>query len=299
MSVYRRSGAKRWTVSVDVGMKSDKNGKLKRVRHMETFPTKKEAVAREAELRTDIGKDTFVKPSNLTVGEWLDEWLETKVNLRSTTRAGYERDVRRIKKALGPRKLRDLSPTAINRWYGDLGKTLSAKTIQNCHGVFFSALAAAVDRDVILRNPAARGIELPKVERAEVQVWTKDELQSFMKHASGHRWYPAIALAIGSGMRRSEVLGLRWVNCDLDARIVRVRDTLVPVNGGMEHRINITKSKKSRRDIPLDDTTAAILKAHKKSQVEERMASKVWDDRDFVFTDQIGRPIRPTSFSRT
>jgi integrase len=67
----------------------------------------------------------------------------------------------------------------------------------------------------------------------------------------------------------------------------------------MEHRINVTKSKKSRRDIPLDDTTAAILKAHKKSQVEEQMASKVWGHRGLVFTDQIGRPIRPTSFSRT
>ena len=67
----------------------------------------------------------------------------------------------------------------INRFYVQLSKTLSAKTIQNTHGVLYSALQAAVDRDVITRNPAARGIELPKVERPEMEVWTLDELKTF------------------------------------------------------------------------------------------------------------------------
>ena len=106
-----------------------------------------------------------------------------------------------------------------------------------------------------------------------------------------------MALAMSSGLRRSEVLGLRWDNLNLDNGVAQIRDTLVPVNGGYEHRPGVTKSKKSRRDIPLDPTTVAVLKAHKKDQAEERLASPVWET-DLVFTDEIGRPIRPTSFSR-
>jgi len=106
------------------------------------------------------------------------------VNLASTTRAGYVRDIKRIKKVLGPGKLIDLTPTMINRFYVQLSKTLSAKTIQNTHGVLYSALHAAVDRDVITRNPAARGIEFPKVERPEMEVWTLDELKTFLQHAA-------------------------------------------------------------------------------------------------------------------
>ena len=299
MSVYRRTGSKRWTVSVDIGMEPDENGKLRRARHQETFPTKREAKAREAALLTEVAQDTFSKPTKVTVAKWLDEWLETKVNLASATRAGYQRDIKRIKKALGPRMLRDLSPTAINRFYVDLQKTLSPKTIQNTHGVLYSALQAAVDRDVIMRNPAARGIELPEVKRPEMEVWTLDELKTFLQHASSHRFYPAIVLAVSSGLRRSEVLGLRWVNTDLEAGTAAIRDTLVPVNGGIDHRINVTKSKKSRRDIPLDPETVAVLRAHRKRQATERMASPIWHDLDLVFTNEIGKPVRPTTFSRT
>lgn len=110
---------------------------------------------------------------------------------------------------------------------------------------------------------------------------------------------PTISDHVSSGLRRSEVLGLRWQNTDLEAGKAAIRDTLVPVNGGIEHRINFTKSKKSRRDIPLDPETVAVLRAHRKHQAAERMASPIWHDLDLVFTNEVGQPVRPTSFSRT
>jgi len=129
-------------------------------------------------------------------------------------------------------------------------------------------------------------------------VWSLDEVRTFLRHAS-HRFYPAIVLALSSGLRRSEVLGLRWTNIDLEAGTAAIRDTLVPVNGGMEHRINVTKSKKSRRDIPLDPETVAVLRAHRNRQATDRMASPVWNETGLVFTNNIGQPIRPTTFTRT
>jgi integrase len=74
---------------------------------------------------------------------------------------------------------------------------------------------------------------------------------------------------------------------------------LVPVDGSIEHRIDVTKSKKSRRVIALDEQTVAVLRTHRKRQATERMASPIWHDLDLVFTNEIGEPIRPTTFSRT
>ena len=298
-SIYQRKGSGPWYLSIDVGMEPDENGKLKRVRHQWTFQTKREAEETRIAKLAELQQGTYSGPSKKRVAEWLDEWLATKVNLASTTRAGYVRDIKRINKVLGPRKLVDLTPTMINRFYVQLSETLGAKTIQNTHGVLYSALRAAVDRDVITRNPAARGIELPKVERPEIEVWTLDELKAFLQHAASHQLYPAIVLTISSGLRRSETLGLRWQNVDLEVGTASIRDTLVPVDGSVEHRIDVTKSKKSRRVIALDEQTVAVLRAHRKRQAIKKMASPIWHDLDLVFTNEIGQPIRPTTFSRT
>ena len=86
---------------------------------------------------------------------------------------------------------------------------------------------------------------------------------------------------------------------ELEVGTANSRDTLVPVDGSVEHRIDVTKSKKGRRVIALDEQTVAVLRAHRKRQAIKKMASPIWHDLDLVFTNEIGQPIRPTTFSRT
>lgn len=294
-SVYRRKGSSRWYLSIDVGR--DQNGK--RVRHTYTYRTKREAEEARVQLLSQLQQDTYTAPSKVTVAEWLNMWLDGRQGIAQTTRAGYEIDVRRIIKALGSRQLRQLTPVMVNSFYVELSKTLSPKTVRNTHGTLHKALDDALRQGVVARN-VSDFAELPRAERHEMKTWTADELRLFLQYAEPHRFYPAFLLACSSGLRRSEVLGLRWRNTDLENGRATIVDTVVPIRGKAVLRTGETKSRRSRRVIALDPTTVAVLRAHRKAQAEERLAAgPLWTDLDLCFTNEIGEPMKPDTFTRT
>ena len=294
-SIYRRKGSSRWYLSIDVGR--DETGK--RVRHTYTFRTKREAEEERVEKLSQLQQGMYTAPSKVTVAEWLNTWLEGRQGIAETTRSGYQIDIRRIIKGLGPRQLRHMTPAMVNLFYRDLSKTLSPKTIRNSHGTFHRALADAVRQGVIPRNVSDYA-ELPRAERHEMKTWSATELKKFLRHAESHRLYPAFVLACSSGLRRSEVLGLAWRSVDLDKGKASIVDTLVPVKGEVVLRTGETKSRRSRRVIALDSTTVTVLRAHQVRQKEEKLAAgPMWSDLKLCFTNEIGEPVKPDTFTRT
>ncbi|HEY6427306.1 MAG TPA: site-specific integrase [Acidimicrobiales bacterium] len=201
-------------------------------------------------------------------------------------------------------RLADITPERINRLYASLlahgrrdGKGgLSAQTVRHVHRALYGCLNDAVRWDRIARNPASRA-EPPKPKRAPMQVWSAQQLRSYLEYVEADRLYAAWLLLVTTGMRRGEVLGLRWSDVDLDAGQLAVRQTLIAV--GYRVEISEPKTERSRRRIGIDSATVAGLRSWRARQAEERLAwGGAWTDCGLVFTREDGTPIHPQSLSQ-
>ena len=181
-----------------------------------------------------IDDGTVVQRSRMTVVEFLDDWLAgQRHRLRATTLASYETAALRVRRSLGAVPLQALTPLQIERFYADLADTgggakrpLAAKTIRNTHVVLRKALADAERLGLVNRN-AASAARPPTATRAEQTTWSSDELKEFFVAIREHRLYAAFVVLATTGMRRGEVLGLRWSDVDLDGERLAVVQTLV------------------------------------------------------------------------
>ncbi len=177
------------------------------------------------------------------------------------------------------------------------GRPLAPKTVRNCHIVLHRALADAERLGLVARN-AAHVAQGPAVERTEAATWTADELARFLDHVATDRLLAAYVLLATTGMRRGEVLGLRWSDIDLAGASLSVRQTLQSVDG--EIVIGAAKTNRSRRRIALDPSTVRMLEAHRRRQHEERLLlGPAWDGQDdLVFCNADGSPVHPDRFTR-
>lgn len=177
-----------------------------------------------------------------------------------------------------------------------LAAGLSAQTVQHLHRVLHSALSAAECWDLIDRNPAARATP-PKVRKVEPPVLSPPEAVALIEAARGHFLGAAFALALTTGMREGELLGLRWTDVDLDV------DRTVSIRGAMRRAargraLGDTKTATSVRTVELLDVARDLLLAHRHQQTTWRLAALAWDDSALVFTDEYGRPLNPDRLRR-
>lgn len=305
-SVYKRG--KVWWLSVTLGY--DEKGK--RNRHQQGgFRTRKDAEHALSEVLHRVGDGTHVETSKLTVARYLSaEWLPAiKPTVRPSTFESYRMLIdKHVAPALGGTRLQALTPARLNGFYADLlsdGRKdgrggLAPKTVRNVHVTLRKALGDAVKWNLLARNPA-QFADPPKMRDAgdrEMKTWTADELRAFLDLAAGDRLYPAFLLAASTGMRRGEVLGLRWIDVDLDAARLSVRQTLLSVDYKLS--FSSPKSAKGRRSIALDKGTVAALRAWKKAQLEERFAiGSNYSDNGLVFPRVDGNPLHPDLFSQS
>jgi integrase len=158
---------------------------------------------------------------------------------------------------------------------------LSLKTISNVHVMLHRALAQAVKRKLMSRNPASI-VEKPKPKRHEINPWTAEETSRFLAAAEGHRLYPAFLLMASVGLRRGEALGPRWDDLNFATGTLAVRRALVLVDN--VPTISEPKTDAGRRSIPLRVQTIAALRAHREAQAEERLANAdVYQDAGLIF----------------
>jgi integrase len=300
MSIYRKN--QRWYVQVDVPAGPD--GKRRR-RSVGGFRTKREAKAAEAEALRRIRDGVLVEPSRLTVGAYLTElWLPSMASqVRATTLGGYRHNVRAyIVPRLGDIPLQRLSTARVGAFYGELvasggqkGRPLSPKTVRYVHTTLRRALRDAVADGLVVRNVAAQA-RPPRARRVEMHTWTAAEVGAFLASVSEDRLYAAWLLLATLGLRRGELLGLRWPDVDLTSGRIAIRNTLVMVDG--KPAMAEPKTAKGRRSLTLAPQVLEAVRVHRAHQAAERLSwGADYTDSGLVVTTEDGRPMHPESLS--
>lgn len=300
-SIFKKDD--RWAFRVDAGVNPETGKRRQMLR--QGFATKREAEKALATAQHSVDRGSVVSKSVIKVDDFLDQWLASqKGRLKASTHHSYVITSKRIRSGLGHAQLQALTPLQVESFYADLldhgradGTGLSPKTVRNTHTVLRKALSDAERLGLVQRNAAAaaRG---PAVERPEFTVWSSDDLRQFFATAKSNRLYAAYVLLATTGMRRGEVIGVRWKDIDLDSGQLAIVQTLTDVNGRLT--MSTPKTTRSRRVIYLDDTTVAVLRQHRKRQREDQLAAGPdWAvTGDLAFTDEFGLPIRPEWFSK-
>lgn len=280
-----------WLIRIFQG----RDAKGKRLYYNKTIRgTKKDAQKYLTASLRDKDLGVFIEPAMLPLTDYLNKWLETaaRARVRERTFEGYEWLLRHyVIPKLGARRLADVQALDVQTLYNDLLKNgISAKTIRNLHQVFSSALTQAVKWKMLAHNPCAL-VELPRRERKEMQSLSAAEVALFLQTARGDKWFVAFLVAIETGARPEEYLGLRWADIDFEKQIVTVRRALVWRKGG-GFIFTELKTSRSRRSIPLSASVIDELRKHKRKQGEERLRlGEHYENHDAIFATEKGTPL--------
>lgn len=267
-----------------------------RRRRSKTFSTRTAArewlTANQAEI--DVGK--VYDSRGLTVGAYLTGWIDALPDqVEAKTTSWYRWAAQKhIVPALGRVLLERVTPL-------DVGRLLSEKraggagstTIRAIRVTLGKALGDAARKGLSPTNPVAVA-DRPKSARvdATVKVWTAETIGAFLIWVRDDRQVALWRIAAMTGLRRSELCALTWPDVDLDQAVLAVRQAVVMVDG--HPHLKAPKTAKSRRSVDLDRTSVAVLKQWRRRQLEERLlASEAWHGGDWVFTDQLGKPVNP------
>lgn len=256
--------------------------------------TQAEAVAKlkEAIRRVEAGQTATASVE--TVGAFLTRWLEDvkRSNVSPGTYITYEGIIRKhLNPALGATRLPRLTAPQVQKMLGDLGRAgLAPSTINTIHVVLHGALKQAMRWDLVPRNVAAL-VSPPRIERSQARYFNEAQARTFLAAVNGHALEALFVLAITSGMREGELLGLRWADVDLGRRTVRVAQALRRDYVG--RALGDPKSDSSRRQIGIPEVAVTSLRQHRARQAEIRLAAPDWTDNDLVFPARTGRPYKP------
>ncbi len=251
------------------------------------------------EARGDAARGIVYDDENLMVGEYLDRWLSDSVcgTLREST---FSRDkylvTNHIKPVLGRLKLGNLSAMHLQRLYRErLDSSLSGSTVQKVHHVLHKALSQAVRWGLIPRNPAD-AVKAPRASSKEMRPLSASEARRLLEAARDDRLEALYVLAVHTGMRRGELLGLKWEDVDLEGSTVRVCRTLTRVENGRRLALGEPKTKKSRRTVRLTPRAVEVLRRHRARQAQKKLkVGGVYQDQGLVFAGETGSLINPSN----
>ena len=286
-------GEKTWMVRIFLG----RDGKGKRRYLNKTIRgTKKKANEYLSKTLTDISAGTFVQSSADSVEDYLDKWLETaaRPRLRENTYREYKGLIKRyIKPAIGRLRLSDLRPLDVQKFYTALtDQELSPRTVRYTHSVLTSAFKQAVRWRMLAHNPCS-SVELPRKTANEMQSLTPAEAARFLEEAVSDRWSALFVLALATGLRPSEYLGLKWADIDLEHGVINVQRSLhwTSYKSG-DWYFGEPKTPRSRRRIPLPSSALRALIEHRRQQSEERLKTgPEYKNLDLVFATWEGQPL--------
>jgi integrase len=233
------------------------------------------------------------------VAEWLPYWLENVVRPRRklSTFDKYEAHVRLyLVPMIGGKRLESLSVGDVRRFLTRLEKETTAATAKESHRVLRSALTAACREELVTRNVASL-VEPPRVVSRELNPWTLDETLTFLAAARNDPLYAAFVLAVTMGLRRGEIVGLRWGDVDLDNRVLYVRQQTQRRQGRLYED---NPKGRRRRVVPLPAMCIAPLRWHRMRQAAAKEAAgERWQASEYVFTTRNGRPVEPRNVYRS
>ena len=266
------------------------------------FESEADAKAARDEARVRARRGEFVNRSTATVSAYLAEWLEAHAStVKPKTLAGYRHDIDHyIVPYIGHMRLQALRPAVISKLYRELaehggrdGGPLSAWTVSHIHRTLRKALEDAVHVEQLLAVNPAEQSKRPRQRGAEpTRVWTAEQMDAFLSTARSHRLFAFYHLAAYTGARRGELLYLRWQAVNLDAAEITFGGSTAVVHG---QRIEGTTKGGRSRVISIDSDTVAVLRDHRRSQAEERLAAgSNWTDTSgLVSHHPLGRAALP------
>ena len=298
-SIKKRVGARgtSWYAVVDVG-RDPTTGKRRQKRV--SAPTRKECEALVRSALSAAEQGGGGDAGKLTVRDYLDRWLASIVPaVRPSTHRRY-RDLMagHVVPVVGTVKLAKLSALDVQRLYADrLAAGLSPTTVHQLHNVLHRALKQAIRWGLLVRNPT-EAVDAPRPANPECKTWSAREVGAVLSAAAGDDLAALWRLALLTGMRRGELLGLTWEDVDLDRGALAVRRTLSRGTGGT-WELGTPKTAHGRRSIALPASCVVALRKHRATQLAERLRlGGLWLDHGFVFTNRTGGPLHVNGLAR-
>lgn len=315
----RPRGPGSWQLVLEFGYQRDPvTGKTKRVQKYVTVRgTKRDAETKLNDLVGDVQDHAFIERNTRTVGEWLLEWVEKAIKPPMRTPRAYDtyRGVinAHLVPALGHVRLQELKAVDLERYYAEqMADGYATATLEQHHHIVFGALKAAVKAKLVATNVAQDVTGKPRRtdDRGDVRehCWTAEEATAFLLAAKAEGPQPAAfyALALDSGMRKSELCGLKWPDVDFTTSRVLVQRQLL--TGGSEPTFTVPKGKRSRV-IDIAAETVALLKRHKAHQATLKMRNRRrYHDFGLVFgkewadlsnrRDTLGEPLQANNLGQ-
>lgn len=313
-SIYQAKDG-RWHGRVTVGVQDD--GRPDR-RHV-TAKTRALVTRKVRDLERERDSGTVRKAGkSWTVKTWLQHWIDNiaPLSVSENSLGGYEVAVRvHLIPGLGAHRLTKLQPEHLERFYQKMQADGSKPaTAHQAHRTIRVALGEAIRRGLLTVN-VAKVAKAPRLEEEEIEPYSVEEVQRLLLAAHNRRPTARWVIALALGLRQGEVLGLKWADVDLDARIIRVRRGRLrpkyahgcgetcgrragycPQRQQVRRETKDTKSRAGKRVVGLPDELVKLLRRHQQEQAAERKSARqLWTDKGYVFTTPTGEPLNPNT----
>lgn len=291
--IYKRNDT--WTYVIYLG-RDPVTGK-KKYKSKDGYRLKKEAQVKLTEALESINSGIFVDTKNITVKDYLLKWLKdyAENNVKYKTYVSYQGTVENhLIPNLGNYKLDKLNPSIIQNYYTSCinQNNLSNTSILYNHKILKQAINQAIKWQILKSNPCD-AVTPPRKNKPKLKTLTVDEIEKVLNFCENKHIYIVIFLALGTGMRRGEICGLKWVDVDLQKGMIYVQDSLQRKKGESPELASV-KTDNSKRAIAIAISTLSYLKQIKKRQKTEKIfLGENYKDDDFVCAWEDGRPTSP------
>jgi integrase len=295
----RQRGRQSWELKFDLG-RDPVTGK-RRIRYHSFKGTKRAAQLELTQLLSAHAKGEYIDPSRVTTSEFLDRWERdwASINVSPKTFERYSELLRKhVRPHIGILPIQKVRPTDLNELYAKLLRSgLAARTVGHVHRVVHRALVHALQWSVVHRNVSDL-VSPPRVASTEIELLTPAQVQIVLHTLEGRTIYPILVMALATGMRRGELLALRWKDVNLDGGSVQVEQSLEQTKSGL--RFKSPKTKHGRRSITLPPSAVTVLRDHWKAQQERRLTLGMGKalDNSLVFATWEGKPRSPSSVTK-
>lgn len=298
MKGYFRKRGTKWSFTIDVG-RDPKTGKRKQ-KTKSGFNTKRDAQKACAELITQIENGQYVEISKDSISEFLIQWLENhaKQVLRPSTYDVHKWTIEsQIIPAIGMLTLNKVTALDIQNFYNEkIKEGLSASYVRRMHSILHSSFEKAVKWGLIQKN-IINAVDPPRKELKEIQTWDIQTVRLFLSKIKGEYLRIVYVLALYTGMRKGEILGLRWKDIDFENKKISIRQTLYRTREGIIFQE--PKTKTSRRMISVPDYVIDELKSHRIQQNKWKLQlGEAFVDKNLVVTNPMGNPMDPRGVKR-
>ena len=302
----RKKDTGRWEARYTIGHDSISG---KQIQKSVYGKTREEVAKKLNEILNSITNETYVEPSKMKTGEWIESWLSNyaKMAIKDSTFENYSVLARvHIFPGIGSITLRNLKTKDLQQFYNYIYKSgkvtkkdssseekgLSVSTIKHIHNIIHQALAQALKEGLIRSNPDDACV-MPKEEKRKINTLPIEDLSLFLNEALKGNHYAMFYLDLCTGLRRGELLGLKWEDVDFLEKTLTVKRQLTRVSRQL--KLSSLKTSNSYRTIKIPDSAIDVLRSHLEVQNELKGKSDtVWEENGLIFSNEIGKPIDPS-----